>query len=259
MADVRPVVVDMGLEDEQVRETMLAALRGPHPSSPIVALVNYGFEDLFRQAVSAAPRPEESFEACVPIALDFLDSDVRQRLQDALLALSKKICGILTCQKFDEELEHRGMAVEGQLSLRCYPRAAANKLLEERQDSSHACPLLGPHVDGNFLTLLWSDGVGFQVPSVQARIRPEEVAGMGIPSFGMAPSTEMEEEEWADVVSERDAILMSVGQGWFHSFLQALCPGVPCPVLHRVAVSKRMDRDRCSFPFLAKLVSKEAS
>ncbi|EKX41584.1 hypothetical protein GUITHDRAFT_112295 [Guillardia theta CCMP2712] len=201
MAVVRPVVVDMRQGEKEVRETMHAALRGSQPSSPIVALVNYGFEDLFRNAVSAAPRPEGSGEACVPIALDYLEEDVRHELQDSLLALCIRICNILTDHKFDEELNTRGMTVEGSLSLRFYSSVVANQLLEGRQDSSHACPLLGPHVDGNFLTFLWSDGVGFQVPGPHSRIKPEDIAGIGIPSLGMAPSTEMEEEDWADVVS----------------------------------------------------------
>ena len=108
----------------------------------------------------------------------------------------------------------------------------------------------------SFITILWSDARGLQVPSASAPISVGDVAGIGIPSVGPEAGSVFGDEHWVDVVSPSGSLVVSIGQGWFHSPAAQLYPAVPCATLHRVSIDGNMASDRHSIPFLARLESR---
>jgi len=151
-------------------------------------------------------------------------------------------------QEFSQKLDLQQQQMGGALSLRFYPKRSA----ESSEESSN---LLGAHVDGNFMTMLWSDARGLQVPDPSAPIDHNDVAGVGIPTVGTGGVSEMLDQHWADVVVPPGSLLVTIGQGWFQSPAALLGPQVPCPTLHRVSIDGDMPNDRHSFPFLARIES----
>ena len=90
-----------------------------------------------------------------------------------LRALSMRICTALLGPEFPAALRREGLTLDANVKLRTY----------ERGDRGN----LGPHVDGNFITLLWSDAVGLEVPAAGEGADGLGVAAMAnvwTPSFG---------------------------------------------------------------------------
>ena len=94
-------------------------------------------------------------------------------LRVELRALSMRICTALLGPEFPAALRREGLTLDANVKLRTY----------ERGDRGN----LGPHVDGNFITLLWSDAVGLEVPAAGEGADGLGVAAMAnvwTPSFG---------------------------------------------------------------------------
>ncbi|GMI25168.1 hypothetical protein TrCOL_g10807 [Triparma columacea] len=113
---------------------------------------------------------------------------------------------------------------------------------------------LGPHCDGNFITLLWSTSPGLQVPKNNGCITPSQINSTGTPTLSVPtePRREMEDEDWDTVeVTGEDDVVVTIGVDWIRRDLyKGINQGVWCPVLHRV---KNGGEERWSLPYLCAL------
>ena len=110
---------------------------------------------------------------------------------------------------------------------------------------------LGAHVDGNFITLLWSDRPGLQFPkeSEISGLSPADIRAIGLPSL-CPPMVSLKEEMWQDVAQNREEIVVTIGNAFFEAdFVQKSdFSEIQCPVLHRVHCSQ--PGGRFSIPYL---------
>jgi isopenicillin N synthase-like dioxygenase len=156
-----------------------------------------------------------------------------------------KFCTHLMGDRFMAYLESSNQHLDGNLGLRFYPSTGNGQL--------------GAHLDANLFTVLWANGPGLQVPSVEAGLTADDVRAIGLPSFCPAPP--LPDDKWADVGSfwKDDMLLVTIGEGWFHddSPTMSMFPGVLCPVLHRVSAGTQVNREhRFSIPYQVRILPK---
>ena len=234
-AKIAPVVVDMTRDEAEIKALIIGALQ---KAPPIFAATKYGFEDKFLHLVRAlrekhALHQHSTDERCVSISLaDLEDGLTEEELQMDLRALTSRICEIVLGGEFARRLETEQLEMGGALSMRFYPRRSADLAATEAEN------LLGAHVDGNFITLLWSDAPGLQVPGPEAPL--DSYLSAGIPSIGVSGATDMDDRDWVDVEGPPGCLLVTIGQGWFQSAAAQLLGGVPCATYHRVSIDGAM-------------------
>lgn len=130
---------------------------------------------------------------------------------------------------------------EADLKVRYYPERGPRKL--------------GAHVDGNFMTFLWSDLPGLQFPkeTPESGLSPTDIRAIGLPSL-CPPTISLKDEMWEDVAQHSREIVITLGNGFFDEEIvkSSEFSGINCPVLHRVSCS--LSGDRFSIPYLFSLV-----
>ena len=226
-------------------------------------------------------------------------------LKNALKELSHEVMDLLLEDKsFKEILEERKLKYCGKVCVRCYPPvvaptettaagtlsawasscpadAAAAAVAASPQQDRHV-QRLGPHCDGNFLTLLYTTYAGLQVPDERlCRLKAADVRNAGLPTYGAGGGgSGVEEEHWRYVLpppsagggggggdstdsssssSAAGCIIVSVGEQWFGSDAAGTWEkvGVKCPLLHRVALPSTFGDVRLSVPFLGRLFDED--
>ena len=236
-AKIAPVVVDMTRDEAEIKALIIGALQ---KAPPIFAATKYGFEDKFLHLVRAlrekhALHQHSTDERCVSISLAGLDDGLtEEELRMDLQTLTSRICEIVLGGEFARRLETEQLEMGGALSMRFYPRRSADLAATEAEN------LLGAHVDGNFITLLWSDAPGLQVPGPEAPLDLGDVAAAGIPSIGVSGATDMDDRDWVDVEGPPGCLFVTIDQGWFQSAAAQLWGGVPCATYHRVSIDGDM-------------------
>lgn len=246
--DIRPVVLDLSLDDDELRAACSDALR--NTLSPMVGLVNHGCEKACCALAEAMKRR---------IASEGGLGDVKQQACDIdgdLVTSAAELRGCLrsVCLRalrlalddtaLDASLAERSLDLQGRLCLRAYP------------PSEHGgTERLGPHCDSTLCTLLWSDGPGLEVldPERASEWEPNAVLQYGLPTMG-PPGPELSEDQWARVQLpwQSNPLLLTLGTSWLSSDLTASRLPARCAVLHRVTLPQ--ERTRHSLPFLADLV-----
>lgn len=286
---VQPVVLDMRLPDEQLRQTAADALRGT--VSPMLAIAHHGCERQCEAmahaarthhhvAIAHSSAPQHSCELSGPLEVDAAS------LRESLGKLSWRLVEILAPGARDE-MECRGETLEGSLCLRVYPptdvQQGAREIDEDmiglignqrgvtveargrkRGEREETEVRLGAHVDYTLLTLLWADAEGVEVLSPRGgeavspsgAVSPpwtaEQVMALGIPTTADADTLRApSEDEWALVTLGwgEGVLLLTVGAAWLGSCLAARSEA-QCAVLHRVRLPCGASKPRHSLPFL---------
>eukprot|EP00518_Triparma_eleuthera_P006546 CAMPEP_0182479744 /NCGR_PEP_ID=MMETSP1319-20130603/34689_1 /TAXON_ID=172717 /ORGANISM="Bolidomonas pacifica, Strain RCC208" /LENGTH=241 /DNA_ID=CAMNT_0024681181 /DNA_START=76 /DNA_END=797 /DNA_ORIENTATION=- len=158
------------------------------------------------------------------------------QIGESFRALAQSILCLLT-DRSDSDVK-----VEGTMSTRVYP---------PHEDEQR----LGPHVDNTTLTLLWATEPGLQVP-VPGSIRPDQVAGFGVPSL-TGEFVFLREDQWVTVPSTPDDIILTLGLEFFTAFSDvAERAKILSPALHRVKrAGTNSKTTRLSVPYLCRLVT----
>ena len=92
---------------------------------------------------------------------------------------------------------------------------------------------LGAHVDGNFITLLWSDRPGLQFPkeSEISGLSPADVRAIGLPSL-CPPMVSIKDDMWEDVAQDPEEIVVTIGNAFLKPILfrkaNSLKSNAPC-------------------------------
>jgi hypothetical protein len=105
-------------------------------------------------------------------------------------------------------LSSANLKLGGSICLRHYPTTSPSSPSPQR---------LGPHCDGNFITLLWSTSPGLQVPKNNGCITPSQINSTGTPTLSVPtePRREMEDEDWDTVeVTGEDDVVVTIGVDW---------------------------------------------
>ncbi|GMH60986.1 hypothetical protein TrRE_jg413 [Triparma retinervis] len=136
-----------------------------------------------------------------------------------------------------------------------------NDIKENQKSRIESGERLGPHCDGNFVTLLWATSSGLQVPRDNGCISSTQVKSIGLPSLSAAEEgqgREMTDSDWDTVqTTSPDDVIVTIGNEWIRRDLHPdINKDVWCPVLHRV---KNGGGERWSVPFLCALESDEGA
>eukprot|EP01063_Lacrimia_lanifica_P022720 TRINITY_DN30246_c0_g1_i1.p2 TRINITY_DN30246_c0_g1~~TRINITY_DN30246_c0_g1_i1.p2 ORF type:complete len:312 (+),score=76.64 TRINITY_DN30246_c0_g1_i1:75-1010(+) len=221
-APVRVPVLDMALPNGALREGARAALSGT--LSPVLALVNYGFEAAHAEAaaavVAAYPAAHGGDALHAAAAREYSRNGVfvmhdpagpqgtpvdPAAANPAVAAYVHKMQGLAErlveiCFFPDAPdgakdgaaakaaLREAGKRADGRVSLRCYPGAGAAAGADERDAAVPQRVRLGAHVDGNLFTLLWASRPGLQILNSAAAaaggVTPQDVLALGLPQIG---------------------------------------------------------------------------
>ena len=178
---------------------------------------------------------QEGQDSCVSCPLEPAWECTKQ-LRAAFFDVTSRITDAMFGEKFEKMLKEESKLVDANLIIRYYPKSGPRKL--------------GAHVDGNFLTVLWSDRPGLQFPSqTKSGLTPSDVRAIGLPSLA-PPMISLSDEMWEDVPCDESTLIVSLGNGFYEETVvkDSEFAQVNCPVLHRVNCSG--DYDRYSIPFL---------
>ena len=185
---------------------------------------------------------KEGPESCVSCPLEPAWECTNQ-LRAAFFSVTSRITEAMFGDKFENMLEEESKIADANLIIRYYPKSGPRKL--------------GAHVDGNFITVLWSDRPGLQFPSqTKSGLTPSDVRAIGLPSLA-PPMIALSDDMWDDVPQDENTLVVSLGNGFYEEKVvkESEFAQVNCPVLHRVSCSG--DYDRYSIPFLFRVDKKE--
>jgi hypothetical protein len=174
-------------------------------------------------------------------------------LKRCLLGVASNVLRLMLDDSVEDRLREESKRMDANFSMRFYPKAGSGSL--------------GAHVDGNVMTILWTDGPGLQVPRDRAGITGEDIRNAGLPSLANVPNPRLfEDDMWVDVPHagpSEDTLLVSYGNGWFQEkIVSDLFPGtVESPLFHRVKKtvvstsngSTVLHLDRHSLPLLVRI------
>jgi hypothetical protein len=282
----RAPVIDLeNVDKAAVRASLVSALAGS--INPLFVISRHPALDLFeRFSASALSRVKDHPTRDMILAQSQYAIDLYEEtdctvaeisaLKDAMKQLTYDIMDVLLAdQSFQQILDDRRLKLGGKLCVRCYPVPVLPPSSSSSSSSSSSTSAtggpaadqhaqrLGPHCDGNFLTLLFCSHPGLQVPDpALCPLAPADIVKAGIPSFGgSADSTSVEESHWKYVSHGADGacIVVSVGEQWFSSASTGAWQdvGVQCPLLHRVALPEACTFMRLSLPFLGRLFERD--
>ena len=256
-----PLTVDFSKLHE-CRDQIVTAMSGT--ISPMFAIRNHGLEQYIQDAVHKAaalthPKGQDpeavvvdadeessftnaSSEEPLPVA-SLLPADTADAFQEKCVAVTEEVLvcllGLADRTELESILQQRGpngSHIGGTGTVRRYPHWGRG--------------VLGAHVDMNLITLLWSNGPGFEVidPTLK-NVNPQQIKGYGTPMTTVDASSffEFSDDHWVSVTSKwcHHDILVTIGGGWFDAFVDprtaidaAALPNLPtdilCPVYHRV-------------------------
>jgi hypothetical protein len=320
-----PALIDFSKDSEEsMREKIKAACSGS--LSPCFVVANHGLEPLIDRVINMALNPTGGDSNChstdgasstkspplaPPLApppapcttCEIADTSAGQALREAL---REKVVGRLVDTltggpEYRRGLADAGKVLDGRVSVRCYDRKAAvvaggGTSLESSIDDPDVLntadsSALGPHCDGNVLTVLFANGPGLQIPGPESDLTPAKISAVGMPSIGPVETDNERKSNvsWVDVggfwKTRGDAsssvcdlnggsaaggssgpaggLLVTFGHGWMQDTnaapLRAALPEIRCPVLHRVRHLKASDElpacgIRMSIPYLVRFL-----
>ena len=184
---------------------------------------------------------KEGQDSCVSCPLEPAWECTNQ-LRAAFFDVTSRITEAMFGEKFEKMLNEESKLVDANLIVRYYPKSGPRKL--------------GAHVDGNFLTVLWSDRPGLQCPSQsKSGLTPSDVRAIGLPSLA-PPMIALSDDMWEYVPCDENTLIVSLGNGFYEETVvkDSEFAQVNCPLLHRVNCSG--DYDRYSIPFLFRVDQK---
>jgi hypothetical protein len=246
---VTPVVIDwLNDGEDEIRAKTRKGFLGT--LSPMVAIKNYGFEKVRQDVMFLAREQYECYdgrESCLSNVLDNAN-ETNAQFRRELQQLSFRFCQILMGDAFTTFLTEKDAHLDGNLGIRFYPQQG---------------PIgLGAHVDANEFTILWANGSGLQVPRQDIGLNSDDIRAIGLPSFTPAPPLCDDQWSYVDTFWQNDMLLLTVGEGWFSTEfpMNALFPGVCCPVLHRVHAPpiSAVRSNRYSIPFQVRVLPRAA-
>ena len=171
----------------------------------------------------------------------YLTSDLEpcsSNIRQEFYTLTKKILDIMfSDSNFDvnEHLKEKGAAIGGNITVRFYPKGGKG--------------VLGSHVDGNFMTFLFSNGQGLEILKDDVSVSPKAIKEFGVPS--LTPTLiNLSDSDWYSISQDDSCVVVTVGNSFFEeSFVKSsVFSEVQCPTLHRV--QRKSKYDRFSIPFL---------
>jgi len=183
-------------------------------------------------------RDENSVDSCISCYLTTELEPCTSNIRNEFVNITKEILTIMFNNSefnIEEYLKSENKKINGNIIVRYYPKGGAG--------------YLGSHIDGNFMTFLFSNGEGLEIPKEDLSIDPDDIKQFGIPS--LTPTyISLSDSDWNTIQQDDTCLIVTVGNSFFQEkFVEkSSFSGVMCPTLHRVR--RKANFDRFSIPFL---------
>ena len=195
----------------------------------------------------AANDTSQVVDSCISC---YLTSDLEpcsSNIRKEFYTITKKVLDIMfSSSTFDisEHMKETRAAIGGNITVRFYPKGGEG--------------VLGSHVDGNFMTFLFSNGQGLEILRDDVSVSPKAVKEFGVPS--LTPTLiDLKDSDWDSIDQDESCVVVTVGNSFFEeNFVKSSAFNeVQCPTLHRVQRKSKYDRFSIPFLFNFERVAKE--